>query len=334
MKMKDLGEFGFIDRIKEDCIYAPKHVVVGIGDDGAVYTTTPGAPQIAVIDTMVEGVHFVSETMSYWQVGYKAVASNFSDIAAMGGIPTHIVLSVAIPKDANAEDMEELYQGIKSICCDFGVNILGGDTVTSLSGLVITVSAFGELQQGISPVTRYGANTGDCIGVTHVIGDAAGGLDVLLEGKSGYEGLKRAHTTPIPQVMMGELLGQLGATSMNDISDGLASELNEIAKASHKSLYIQKEAIPLSKELRQWSKEKGRAAIDYALYGGEDYQLVFTMPKEAFQKAMEMGLDITEIGWVGRHEPVGVWMKDGDQDVRILPKGYDHFAKKGEAKKK
>ncbi len=327
MKMKELGEFQFIDRIKDDCIYAPKHVVVGIGDDGAVYTTTPGAPQIAVIDTMVEGVHFLPETMSPWQVGYKAVASNLSDIAAMGGIPTHIVLSVAIPPEAEAEDMEELYQGIKSICCDFGVNIIGGDTVTSKQGLVITVAAFGELRQGISPVTRYGANTGDIIGVTHVLGDSAGGLEVLQKGIPGYEALKRAHTTPIPQVLLGELLGQMGATSMNDISDGLSSELNEIAEASHKCLHIDRDKIPVSPELEAWSRETGKPAADYALFGGEDYQLVFTMKPEDFQEAKEMGLEITAIGTVGRHEPVGVWMREAGAEKQLLPRGYNHFDK-------
>lgn len=132
MKISELGEFGFIDAIKEDTLFNPDPVVIGIGDDGAVYKTSEGMEQVAVIDTMVENSHFIiHRTGDWYDVGYKAVASNLSDIAAMGGIPTHIVLSTAIAPDMEVEGLISLYDGIKDICRTYHVNILGGDTVTS-----------------------------------------------------------------------------------------------------------------------------------------------------------------------------------------------------------
>lgn len=147
MKISELGEFGFIDAIKDNTIFNPDSVVIGIGDDGAVYRTTGGMEQVAVIDTMVENGHFIiGRTATWYDVGYKAVASNLSDIAAMGAVPTHIVLSAAIAPSMESNDLLELYQGIKDICRAYKVNILGGDTVMSKEGLIITVAAFGEIE--------------------------------------------------------------------------------------------------------------------------------------------------------------------------------------------
>ena len=130
MKLSDIGEFGFIDRIKNDTIVNPASVVVGIGDDGAVYKTTEGKEQVAVIDTMIEGRHFIiGKTATWYEAGYKAVASNLSDIAAMGAEPTHLVLSVALTPQMDAAQTDELYRGMKDICRHYGVNILGGGTV-------------------------------------------------------------------------------------------------------------------------------------------------------------------------------------------------------------
>ena len=326
MKINQFGEFNFIDSIKKNTIFRPEQVVVGIGDDGAVYKTTRGAEQIAVIDTMVEGIHFTRQTMTWWQVGYKVVASNLSDIAAMGGTPTHLVLSVAIPKNMEVEALHELYEGIKSICRHFGVNIIGGDTVASLQGLVITVSAFGELRQGRQAVTRSGAETGDIIAVTNSIGDAAAGLDALLTATAGFESLKRAHTTPIPMVLLGEILAQTGATSMNDISDGLASELNEIAYASHKELVVDWSHIPVSRELRIWCEKENKDIRSYVFYGGEDYQLVFTMKPKDFHELLKLQLPITKIGVVRSYTPVGVKVMDNKKENSLEAKGYNHFS--------
>lgn len=148
-KISDIGEFGFIDAIKEHTLFHPENVAVGIGDDGAVYTTTPGWQQVAVIDTMVQNSHFIiGQTATWHDVGFKAVASNLSDIAAMGAVPTHIVLSTALAPQMDVDDVIDMYRGIKDICRTYEVNILGGDTVMSKEGVVITVAAFGEIEAG------------------------------------------------------------------------------------------------------------------------------------------------------------------------------------------
>ena len=185
MKLSDIGEFGFIDRIKKDTIVNPASVVVGIGDDGAVYKTTEGKEQVAVIDTMIEGRHFIiGKTATWYEAGYKAVASNLSDIAAMGAEPTHLVLSVALTPQMDAAQTDELYRGMKDICRHYGVNILGGDTVVSSEGAVLTVAAFGEIEAG-KAVLRSGAVPGDIVAVSHTLGNSGAGLDVLLAGEAG-----------------------------------------------------------------------------------------------------------------------------------------------------
>jgi thiamine-monophosphate kinase len=186
MNISDIGEFGFIDAIKGNTIYNDSPVVIGIGDDGAVYKTTAGMEQVAVIDTMVENSHFIiGRTATWYDVGFKAVASNLSDIAAMGAVPTHLVLSTAIAPSMAVEELKSMYTGIKDICKAYKVNILGGDTVTSKEGMVLTVSAFGEIEAGRA-IRRSGAKEGDIVAVSHTIGNSSGGLDVLLTGAKGF----------------------------------------------------------------------------------------------------------------------------------------------------
>jgi thiamine-monophosphate kinase len=257
-KISDIGEFGFIDAIKDHTLFHPENVAVGIGDDGAVYTTTPGWQQVAVIDTMVQNSHFIiGQTATWHDVGFKAVASNLSDIAAMGAVPTHIVLSTALAPQMDVDDVIDMYRGIKDICRTYEVNILGGDTVMSKEGVVITVAAFGEIEAG-KALLRSGAQAGDVIAVSHTIGDSAGGLDVLLAGQDGYEHLKKAHQYPEPQISLGRLLVQHHCHSLNDISDGLASESNEIAKASGVELVIDRDQVPTSAELKAWAAASGK----------------------------------------------------------------------------
>lgn len=326
MKISDIGEFGFIDAVKDGTLFNPGSVVIGIGDDGAVYKTTEGMEQIAVIDTMVEGSHFIiGRTASWFDVGYKAVASNLSDIAAMGGIPTHIVLSAAICPEMEMDDLTALYDGIKMICRTYNVNIIGGDTVLSKGALVITVAAFGEVEAGRA-ICRSGAQPGDIVAVSHTIGDSAGGLDVLLHGQSGYEHLKAAHQFPKPQIELGRLLVQYHAHSLNDISDGLASESNEIAKASGVDLIIDKAAIPCSDELKQWAGQMQKDLYAYVFNGGEDYELIFTMAPEDFYALKQVCPYVAPIGRVQTGSGC-VQVQHGGMTTVLLPTGWNHFHK-------
>lgn len=324
MKISDIGEFEFIDAIKGGTLFQPESVVIGIGDDGAVYKTTEGMEQIAVIDTMVEGSHFIiGKTASWFDVGYKAVASNLSDIAAMGGMPTHIVLSTAICPDMDMADLTALYDGIKSICKTYHVNIIGGDTVLSKGAFVITVAAFGEVEAGRA-IRRGGAQPGDIIAVSHTIGDSAGGLDVFLQDKDGYANLKAAHQYPKPQIELGRWLVQYHAHSLNDISDGLASEANEIAKASCVDLLIKKEAIPCSDELKQWAAAAHKDLYTYVFNGGEDYELIFTMAPDDFYALKEVCPYVTAIGHVLAGSGC-VKMQQGEKTTIVPPTGWNHF---------
>ncbi len=324
MKISDVGEFGFIDAIKEGTLFRPGPVVVGIGDDGAVYRATEKRDQIAVIDTMVEGSHFIiGRTASWHDVGYKAVASNLSDIAAMGGIPTHIVLSAAVAPQMDMADLQDLYDGIKEICRAYEVNIIGGDTVLSHGGMVLTVAAFGEVERG-KAICRSGAVPGDIVAVSHTIGDSAGGLDVLLCGAGGYKELKKAHRRPSPQIELGRLLVKHHGHSLNDISDGLASEANEIAKASRADLVLDRAAVPTSPALRQWAEAAKKDIDTFVFCGGEDYELIFTMAPADFAALQAECPYVTPVGFV-RQGPGQVYvMRDGVETL-LPPAGWNHF---------
>ena len=324
MNISEIGEFGFIDAIKEDTLFKPDSVVVGFGDDGAVYQTTDGMDQVSVIDTMVENSHFIiGRTGQWYDVGYKAVASNLSDIAAMGAIPTHLVLSTAIAPSMEVQDLKELYRGIKDICQRHGGNILGGDTVTSKEGMVITVAAFGEIEKG-KALLRSTAQVGDIVAVSHTIGDSGAGLETLLQGIQGYDALKKAHRFPEPQIELGRLLVKHHCHSLNDISDGLASESNEIAKASHVRLVIDKVKIPLSDGVRQWASEVHKSPWSYAFNGGEDYELVFTMDPTDFKSLQREYPAVTEIGPVCQGQGDVLVIDEGTTHL-LSPTGWTHF---------
>lgn len=331
MELKQLGEFGLIDLLKQDTIHEPGTVVAGIGDDAAVLLPTPRQLQLVTTDMMVEGIHFTLATTTAAQLGYKAIAVNLSDIAAMGGIPRHAVVSIALPPDTPVDFVVSLYQGMKEICRAHGVNIVGGDTVASMSGLVINVAVLGEVEPACV-VRRSGAVPGDVVAVTNTLGDSAAGLDLLTQGDWEQHEfawpLVTAHLTPRPQVKVGQYLAVHGANSMDDISDGLASELHEIASASNVSLFVKAAAIPLSAEVKQTAAFLNKSPLDYALYGGEDFQLLFTMNPEQFQQlqAADTGAVFVAIGEVlppGK----GVVMIDDQENMHLLqPKGYNHFA--------
>ncbi|MBP2651129.1 MAG: thiL [Firmicutes bacterium] len=327
MKLSELGEFGLIDLIKENAVVDPTSLVVGIGDDAAVYVPERGKLELLTTDMLVEKVHFDLTTTSPWQLGYKAVAVNLSDIAAMGGKPCHIVVSLGLPEELPAEFVVNLYKGIKEICREFSVNLVGGDTVSSPLGLVINVTVAGEVEPA-RLLRRSGAKIGDLVVVTGSLGNSACGLDLLIRrGWEDYEyawPLVTAHLTPRPQVAVGQNLATRGATSANDISDGLASEANELAKASGFGIKLYSDKIPLSPELIEGAALLGKRPLDYALYGGEDYQLVFTIsPKQFACLPQSLGQFIV-VGEVTEGEGVTLVEPNGRTKM-LAPGGYNHF---------
>jgi len=315
-------EFALIDKLTQHSIYNPTYVKVGVGDDCAVYDTPCDVDQLVSTDMMVEGIHFSESTTSPFDVGYRLGAANISDIAAMGGTPRHMVVSIAVPKGRHTSYVEEVYNGLRRICADYDVNIIGGDTVSTEGPFVISATVFGDVPKH-QFVLRSGAQNGDAVFITNYLGLSYVGLHSLLEGSKVYPVSQSVHQRPIPHVECGIIARDLGATSMNDISDGLSSELNEIAKASEVTMYIDESKLPIHPEVQTYCESHQMSPYLPMWTGGEDFQLVGTIPAE---KAEELPADtFTIIGYVKAGSAQVLVDRDG-QWIRMEPKGYNHLS--------
>jgi thiamine-monophosphate kinase len=338
VRIHEVGEFGLIDRLAARLRHAPNGgntgVVVGIGDDTAVLRYQPDHDIVATTDALVEGVHFREDTITYHNLGFKAMAASISDIAAMGGVPLHGLISIAIPSRMQVETLEEVYDGVAEMCNLFGCTVVGGDIVKTDGPLLINIALLGAVQR-TKALLRSTAQVGDVVFVTGPLGGSAAGLalqcehtDLVLE-QSVREDLLRFHERPIPQVLAGQLLVQSDAcTSCNDISDGLANELHEIASASGVSIRIQEEQIPIHPSVLQFSHRIGHNPYEWALYGGEDYQLVGTVRKHQLEIVQtlfrEKSLPFYVIGEV-TNPGSDVSIVSGRSTVPLEKRGYHHF---------
>lgn len=322
----DVGEFGLIRRIMHDFIFRPELLVVGPGDDGAVYRTPGGYDQVISTDTMVEGIHFTRDTMSPFDVGYHLAASNFSDMAAMGAEAVGFVLSIALPGDLPLSWVDRFYDGLRACCRKYRVNLLGGDVTGSTKGLILTGTVTGMVPEG-KAVTRSGARQGDIIFVTGTAGDSAAGLYALLHDMGEeWPSLTVRHQRPEPQIPLGILLRKAGAHALNDISDGLSREWNEIAKASGVELEIELEKVPLSEAVEALAEKVHRDPLAWALNGGEDYQLTGTISPSDFD-TIKKEMPITPVGRVVKKPGTGVYVWRHGQRRLLQAKGFDHFEK-------
>ncbi|HEX6207878.1 MAG TPA: thiamine-phosphate kinase [Actinomycetota bacterium] len=309
-------------------------VVVPIGDDAAV--VEPGGHHLVVtVDTLVERVHFDPDVAQPDDLGYKAVVVNVSDVAAMGGSPRYAVVSLAVPPDTRPAWVIELYGGMRAAAEDYGLALVGGDTVRA-DQCVLTVTVLGTVAEGRA-VTRSGARPGDRIVVTGSLGAAAGGLR-LVQGREGAtrravmtgpgRELVAALDRPVARVGEGEALAQAGATSMIDVSDGLALDLSRVCEASGVGARVRLPAVPVAEALKELAEEIGVDPLDLALHGGEDYELVATLPAAAVEDARARLLDrygtpLTDIG-----EIIETGLLAVGEDGRERPleaKGWDHF---------
>ncbi|ASS76616.1 thiamine-phosphate kinase [Tumebacillus algifaecis] len=332
MRIDELGEFGLIDRLAARLGQGDESVVVGIGDDAAVLQYASNMQVVTTTDMLVEGVHFRRDTIDDRSLGYRSLAVSISDIAAMGGRAKHAVISLAIPVDLEVERLEELYIGVQEICTEYGTYVVGGDVVKTTGPFVISVTVLGEVECGRA-LLRSGARPGDLIFLTGTAGGSAAGLDLLLHGQ-GIElaieqksDLLRFHQRPAPQILAGRLLQAGGCTSANDVSDGVSSELHEISKQSGVKLVVEAEQIPLHDSVRAYAALRGRDPLEWALFGGEDYQLIGTidpaMQEQIKARFAEAGVEFTIIGQVEAGAGVTL-MQDGVG--RELPaKGFNHF---------
>ena len=313
------GEFELIEQIRNE--WKAPEGVLGIGDDCAVLPQRPGVETLVSTDMLVEGVHFLMEDIDAFSLGWKSAAVNISDIAAMGGSPVGSFLGVAIPKNLDDVFINGFLEGYKALSDKFDCPLLGGDTTSSTDKLCISVTVLGECPQGKS-VKRGGAREGDLVCVCGSIGDSAAGLRCIL-GSPGAEfpplekTLVARHYRPLPMVREGILLREKGVHSMMDVSDGVASDLRHILKASGVGARVDCRNLPLSEELRRICSLRGWDPVSLALEGGEDYALLFTAAPRTIRN---IGVPHHVIGEILPKEEGMIW--DGsDRDLC----GFRHF---------
>lgn len=334
MNLKDIGEFGFIRRITPNCIYNPKNVIRAIGDDAAVFSISKDECVVLTTDLLVERVHFIKEAMTGYQLGYKSLAVNLSDIAAMGAVPQHAFVSIGIPKETQIEYLDEIYRGMKELAKRYNVNILGGDTTSSKVDLIINVAVTGVAKKD-TLLYRNTAKIGDIIFCTGFLGDSRAGLDFILKSEqptNEYEKrLYEAHCIPRPHIEEGLFLARTGAVhACIDVSDGLSSDLMHIAEESDVGFTLDGDALPLSQDLLQYCNERGYSATEYALAGGEDYILVCTIDAKKADKVEKdfyklFNRTLHRIGTITREKKYLLKTKSGSF-VDVKPEGWDHFA--------
>jgi thiamine-monophosphate kinase len=324
-------EFGFIQSIIPKKTYQPS-LVTGIGDDAALFRGNSEYEEVICLDTMVQGIHFKKSTMKPFHVGYKALAANISDLAAMGAIPTYYLVSIAVPKKGWTDtELDEIYQGMNSLAKEYKMDLIGGDTVSISSELVISVTVMGRVEKG-RHLLRSHAKDGDLVFITGPLGDSAAGLGLLLEKGLNHpyneseKALIHAHQLPDPQVKMGRILAESKVRiALNDISDGIASEANEIAEASQVTVVLQYDKLLISKALLNYPDEKREK---WMLFGGEDFQLIGTVPKSewaaVFEACKKSGQTIQEVGYIKKGEPKVILQKENHEKL-LAKEGFNHF---------
>jgi len=334
MKLTELGEFGFINRIKVDALVRLYQGLVGIGDDCALFKVSPGMTALLTTDMLVERVHFLREVMPPYQIGYKSLAVNLSDIAASGGIPKEAFVSIAVPESVSVEDLEQIYSGMKELGRQFDVNITGGDTTGSFQDLVINIALTGEIEEGLA-LFRSGAKEDDLICVTGCLGDSAAGLDLILNHldlKDNFPELIKRHFMPWPHIQQGRVIAKSKlAHAMMDISDGLASDIRHICQASELGAVIHEPELPLSDSFREYSSKFKPDYLKTAIGIGEDYNLLLTLPEANFpvlKKLLnEEGYHLFHVGEMTSERQIMLTDSKGrSQPLQIG--GWDHFKEK------
>ncbi|MDH4163353.1 MAG: thiamine-phosphate kinase [Nitrospirota bacterium] len=330
MRLDDIGEFGLIERIRRSFAAPSQRAPIGIGDDAAALCVSPGHTLLATTDMLVEGVHFDLATTDLYSLGWKSAAVNLSDIAAMGGTPRFCMTALAIPRRITVERIAAFYRGLHAIARKHGVVLVGGDTCSSKRDLVISIAMLGEARRK-KIVTRSGARPGDLVYVTGTLGDSGAGLELVRSSKSGnlrqktdVRKLIERHLRPVPRVAWGRMLAESGSVSaMIDVSDGLSSDLGHLCEESGVGAEITGDRIPLSRSLRRATGLR-QNILDYALSGGEDYELLFTVPPRREKTIPGFGIDATNIGVVTKGRSLR--FIDDMGSVRLLQaSGYDHF---------
>ena len=314
-KIKDNGEFGLIDRISKKP--KDKNVLVGIGDDAAVVKVKDGL-QVLTTDCLVEGDHFRREWFTPMQIGMKAIEINVSDIAAMGALPKYVLVSLALPRDLDIEFVEELYKGMWKVCDKYNIEIIGGN-MTHCETIVISITMTGEVDKKNLSL-RSGAKPGDFIFVSGHLGNGRAGLRMFQENMDGFEAVRTSYLKPKAQLKSALKVAPY-INAMEDISDGLTSEIKHICDESKCGAIIYKDKIPISDEVRGVANKLGEDEYDYALFGGEDFELVYTVSNDKLNKVNGF-----LVGEITKNKEIRLSFKGTEK--AIIEEGYDHFSSK------
>ena len=339
MLINALGEFGLIDRIQRALPAPGPDVLVGIGDDVAVLKGEGGRDWLATCDVQMEGAHFLRDAIAPQALGRKALAINLSDVASAGGAPRYALVSLGLPPDLPVAFVDGLYEGLRAEAGQFGVDVVGGNISRSKLGLFIDIFLLGEAPQA-DVLLRSGARVGDALLVTGSLGDAAAGVSLLLDPSlrtsAAYAAVAQAHRdTPTPRVREGQIIGASHlATAMIDISDGLAADLGHLVERSGAGARVLAGRLPVAADNRALARLAGGDEWKLALFGGEDYELLFTAPPDqvgrlAAEVTRQTGTPVTVIGEI---VPAGEGMTLALPDERVVPLqpgGWDHFKEVG-----
>lgn len=341
MLVSELGEFNLIDRLAA-VISRPNarriqaveargfRILRAIGDDAAAWNAPAGA-RVITTDTMVEGVHFNLNYTDWRSLGWKCLATNISDVAAMGCIPTYAIVTLGLRPDLPVDGLEALYEGMMEVAARFGGAIVGGDVVKSPS-FFITIALQGAAPTPDAPILmRRAANPGDLIAVTGPLGASAAGLRLLMSGASPQPAaaaayLTRAHNRPVPRVSEGVSLAVAGVRCAMDISDGLMDDLAKLCRASGVSALLHADRIPVDRRLKSAFPDDW---LNLAVAGGEDYELLFTAPPELMDKASsalpEPPAVIGRVVECDDDAPRATLLDAQGKPMDVTSGGWDHF---------
>jgi thiamine-monophosphate kinase len=334
MKVSELGEFGLIDllakiayRSRDDQSPAWQNLLIGIGDDAAAWHSDASI-QLVTVDSFIQDIHFSLAFTPWQEAGWKALAINLSDIAAMGGVPRYAVVSLALPGDTEIDNVTALYQGMAKLAQEFGVAIVGGD-ISQAPQVALNITVLGSTQnRNGNMLTRSGAKPGDKIAVTGYLGAASAGLE-MLSSKLRFDDetsthLKQAFLHPYPRISEGKLLLEGGVKTAIDISDGLVSDLGHICQASQLGARLEADSVPVDPAVRA---SFGERALELALSGGEDYELLFTASAKVIDKISRAAkYPITVIGdMVADKENKVTLLDQQGNPFKLSQGGWEHF---------
>jgi len=305
-----------------------RRLVLPIGDDAAAFRVHPGRLLLVSTDALVEGVHFDFRYCSPEDLGWKALAVNLSDIAAMGGIPLYVTTSIALPSKGLPDFISRFYRGLTALARQHSVTLIGGDTCRSLKGVFLDLTIIGDVEP-THLLTRQGAKPGDSLYVTGELGGSSVGLELLSRSKKPVPRSVaiRRHLRPQPRCAAGRFLAERKLVSaMIDLSDGLSTDLAHLCDQSGVGAVVEASRLPLVRIPVRQRQFLSHAAPHYALHGGEDYELLFAVPSRLSQSVPNRigGLPVQRIGCITRSS--GIWLLEGNRKHRLHPSGFDHFA--------